>query len=571
VPNSLPNQSVMPITWKEFERYWFIFSLSVTIASLPFSKLGISIGQLMMTGGWIVERFNVRKLLTDLAGRSLLQVALRILPLSVYLMFEGIVNGFKQFFRNKPALLFSSILLFHLLGLFLTSDLSYALKDLRTKLPFLLFPLFLSTSAGFDRKAFFRFMLLFVLAVLVRSLFNTWRIQTQNFIDIRDVSRNVSHIIFSLLLSLGIFTLLYISMKKRMFPTWLRGLFLLVMIWFFIYLVISQSFTGFSITLITILILIPLIILKAGSRWLKVGLLVFTLAATMGIFLTLRSITHDYYHVNPVDFKKLEKFTSRGNPYINSIHATQTENGNYLWIYIQWDELRSEWNKRSKIPFDSLNLKNGPVAHTVVRYLTSKGWRKDGDAIDKLSSEEIHAIEKGVANYVFLKEFSIRGRIYEFLWGFDNYIETGNPTGSTLMQRLEFWKASLGIIRQNWLTGVGTGDMNLVFKAQYEQMHSKLSPDQRWRSHNQFLSIFIGFGIIGLMWFLVAIFYPPVMMRRQDDFFMIVFLIIAVLSMLTEDTIESQTGVTFFVLFYSFFLFTRSEKDPLFPKTISYG
>ncbi len=561
----------MPKTWKEIQRYWYIFSLIVTMGSLPFSKFGISFGQFMLTGGWIVERFDIKKFLSYMAGRSSWQVILRIFPYSVYLLFEGIISGFRQFFRNKPALLFSSILLLHMLGLMFTTDYDYAIKDLRTKFPFLLFPLFLSTSAGFDRKVFFRFMLFFVLTVLVRSLFNTWMIQTQNFIDIRDVSRNVSHIIFSLLLSLGIFTLLYISMKKSMFPTWLRGLLLLVMIWFFIYLVISQSFTGFSITLITILILIPLIILNAGNRWLKVGLLVFTLAAAMGIFLVLRSITNDYYHVNPVDFKKLEKVTSRGNPYINSVHATQTENGNYLWIYIQWDEMRSEWNKRSKIPFDSLNLKNGPVAHTVVRYLTSKGWRKDGDAIGKLSSEEIHAIEKGVANCVFLKEFSIRGRIYEFLWGFDNYMETGNPTGSTLMQRLEFWKASLGIIRQNWLTGVGTGDMNLVFKAQYEKMHSKLSPDQRWRSHNQFLSIFIGFGIFGLMWFLVAIFYPPVMKRRQDDFFMIVFLIIAVLSMLTEDTIESQTGVTFFVLFYSFFLFTRREKDPLFPKTIAHG
>jgi len=561
----------MPKTWKEIQRYWYIFSLIVTMGSLPFSKFGISFGQFMLTGGWIVERFDIKKFLSYMAGRSSWQVILRIFPYSVYLLFEGIISGFRQFFRNKPALLFSSILLLHMLGLMFTTDYDYAIKDLRTKFPFLLFPLFLSTSEVFDRKAFFRFMLFFVLTVLVRSLFNTWRIQTQNFIDIRDVSRNVSHIIFSLLLSLGIFTLLYISMKKRMFPTWLRGFLLLVMIWFFIYLVISQSFTGFSITLITILILIPLIILKAGNRWFKVGLLVFTLAAGMGIFLVLRSITHDYYHVNPVDFKNLEKVTSRGNPYINSIHATQTENGNYLWIYIQWDEMRSEWNKRSKIPFDSLNLKNGPVAHTVVRYLTSKGWRKDGDAIDKLSSEEIHAIEKGVANCVFLKEFSIRGRIYEFLWGFDNYTETGNPTGSTLMQRLEFWKASFGIISQNWLTGVGTGDMNLVFKAQYEKMHSKLAPDQRWRSHNQFLSIFIGFGIFGLMWFLVAILYPPVMMRRQDDFFMIVFLIIAVLSMLTEDTIESQTGVTFFVLFYSFFLFARREKDPLFPKTITHG
>jgi len=94
-------------------------------------------------------------------------------------------------------------------------------------------------------------------------------------------------------------------------------------------------------------------------------------------------------------------------------------------------------------------------------------------------------------------------------------------------------------------------------------MHTKLAPDQRWRSHNQFLSIFVGFGVFGLVWFLFAIFYPPIALKRFDDFFYLVFILIALLSMMTEDTIESQMGVTFFAFFYSFFLFARREKEPL--------
>jgi len=560
----------MYITRKQFERYWYILALMVIIASMPFSKLLISIGQFMIAGGWIVERFSTQKLLSYLAGRSSWQTILRFVPYAVYLAFKGIISGFLQFFRNKPALLFSSFIFMHLLGLLYTTDLDYAFKDLRTKLPFLLLPLFLSTSGAFDKKSFYRFMALFIIAVLVRSFYNTFMIQTHNFLDIRDVSRNVSHIIFSLLLTLSIFTLLYFSFKNKLLAIWMRLLSALILMWFFIYIILSQSFTGFAITLITILVLIPLLIFNTRNRWLRAGLLLFILAVTVGAFFTIKSIVNDYYRVNPVDFTKLERVSSRGNPYIHNIKSQQTENGNYLWIYVQWDELRGAWNIRSTIPFDSLNMKKEPVAYTVIRFLTSKGWRKDADAVNKLSQQEIKAIEKGTANYVFLNEFTIRGRIYEFLWGFDNYLETGNPTGSTLMQRLEFWKASIGIISDNWLTGVGTGDMNIAFTDQYEKMHSKLSPDQRWRSHNQFLSIFIGFGIFGLVWFLVAILYPPIMLRRQDDFFLVVFMIIAFLSMLTEDTIESQTGVTFFTFFYSFFLFARKEKEPLFSKTSSH-
>lgn len=561
----------MPITWKQFERYWYIFALGVTLASLPFSKLGLSIGLMMMTGGWIVERFDARKLLSIMAGRTSREVILRIIPVSVWLLFKGIAGGFKQFSKHKPALLFSSVFLLHILGLFITSDFDYALKDLRTKFPLFLIPLILSTSESFDRKSFYRFMVLFILAVLVRSVYNTWMIGTDSFVDIREVSRNVSHIIFSLLLSLGIFTLLYFSVKNKYWTPWMRLLCILVLLWFFVYIILSQSFTGFSIILITLLILIPVLIFKARNRWLKGGLLLIILIVTVGVFGIIRSIVQDYYRVNPVDMTKLEKVTSRGNPYIHNIYASQTENGNHLWIYIQWDEIRSAWNRRSAIKFDSLNKKNEPVAYTVIRFLTSKGWRKDADAVEKLTGDEIDAIERGVANVVFIQNLSIRGRIYEFLYGFDQYRETGNPTGSTLMQRLEFWKASIGIISEHWITGVGTGDMNIAFADQYEKMQSKLSPDQRWRSHNQFLSIFVGFGIFGLIWFLAAIFYPPFMLRRQDDFFVAIFLIIAVLSMITEDTIESQTGVTFIALFYSLFLFARKEKDPLSSKTSSHG
>ncbi len=181
----------------------------------------------------------------------------------------------------------------------------------------------------------------------------------------------------------------------------------------------------------------------------------------------------------------------------------------------------------------------------------------------RLSDNDIRAIEKGTANAIFTRKFSISGQIYELLWGLDEYRKTGDPTGSSQMQRLEFWKASLGIIKENWLTGVGTGDMNEAFQQQYEKMKSKLAPDQRWRSHDQFLSIFVGFGIFGFLWFLFAILYPAVALGKFRDYFFLVFFIIAALSMITEDTIESQLGVTFFAFFYSFFLFARKEDDKI--------
>ena len=62
------------------------------------------------------------------------------------------------------------------------------------------------------------------------------------------------------------------------------------------------------------------------------------------------------------------------------------------------------------------------------------------------------------------------------------------------------------------------------------------------------------FGIIGMFWFLGALFYPIIAEKKILDFFYLTFFTIAFLSMLTEDTLESQAGVTFFAFFNSLFL-----------------
>ncbi len=558
---------MVKITFSQLCRFFYILGLMGILAMLPFSKIVVSIGQMVLAGTWIVERFDYKSWMAYYRSRKFYRFVLGMIPYSLFLMFRGIYRGFSDFVRHRPALIFSSILVFHLIGLFFTYDYDYALKDLRTKLPLLLFPLFLSTSAPFGKRAFQRFLPFFVLALLVATIINTWKATHLQFVDIREIARSVSHIIFGLLLTLGIFLLGFFTFKRAEIPAWAKGICLLVLAWFLFYLVFTKSMTGLLVLIITLMILIPVVIFRMKNRWLKVALTLAIMAVTAAAGIYLKTIVNDYYQVKPVDYRTLEQVTSRGNRYVHNVFNYQTENGNRLWLYVQWDELRESWNRRSRIRFDSLDLKRQPVAFTVVRFLTSKGYRKDADAVERLTPDEITAIEKGEANYIFMKEFRIRGWVYEFLLGYDNYRQTGNATGSSMMQRLEYWKASVGIIERNWLTGVGTGDMNIAFEQQYILMHSKLAPDQRWRSHNQFLSIFVGFGIFGLAWFLFAIFYPPLLLRRYNDYLFLVFFIIALLSMMTEDTIESQMGVTFFAFFYSFFLFARppSPLRPLSP------
>ena len=549
--------------FRQLIRGGYVVGVALTIASLPHSKLALSIAQFILTGAWMLERYNIRKFREFYTGNSKGKVLAEIVPFSFYLLLDSIGRGFKAFFQNKPALIFSSIYLLHIIGLFFTTDFDYALKDLRTKIPILILPLYISTSEAFGKRQFYWLMILFIASVAVRTMINSWYLFHHYYVDIRDISKPVSHIIVGLLISFVLFIIGYMILRNRTFTWKLKGVFFLVFSWFIVFLVLSQSSTGIVVTIITGILLLVILILKSKKRRVKAAFIISLFVIVGGIYIYLHKVVHEYYAVSVIDTTKLDPFSSKGNRYTNYPAYKDKENGNYVYLYLQWGELRMAWDKRSKISFDSLDKKKQQIKYTLIRFLASKGFRKDEDGVNKLTNGEIGYIENGVANVVYTRNLSIRGKIYEILYGFDKYRETGDPTGSSLFQRIEFWKASWGIITSNWLTGVGTGDMNEAFDKQYEEMHSKLAKADRWRSHNQFLSIFVGFGVFGFLWFIFAILYPPFALRKFSDFFFLIFFINVMLSMIPEDTIESQAGVTFFALFYALFLFGKKDLDPV--------
>ena len=548
--------------YRQFIRWGYIIGMLFLIGSLPHSKFGLSVSQFVLAGAFILEGLDLKKIKDYFASdKNLLLKYILLIPYLVYLTGTNILKKFNRFFRNKPAVIFASLFVLHILGLFFTTNFDYAMKDLRTKVPLFILPLFISTSEAFTKKQFYWIMLFFIGSLLGRTFINTWYLVFHQYIDIRDISKPISHIILSLEISFAFFIIGYLVFRVREIQTGLKIIISMIFLWFIVFLIISKSLTGIIITVSTFFLLSIIFIFLSRNFWMKAGLSLLLLILFGGAILYLFHVDREYHHVNPVDFSHLDQYTARGNKYSHQVTSKMTENGNYVYLYIQWEELREAWNRKSRISYDSLDNKKQKIVNTLIRFLTSKGFRKDEDGVNKLTDEEIHAIENGTANVIFMKKLSIRGTLYELIGGYEKWRKTGDPTGSSLMQRFEFWKASAGLIRENWLTGVGTGDMNVAFQKQYEIMNTRLSPDQRWRSHNQFLSVFVAFGILGFCWFLVTIIYPAIKTGGYSDFFFLAFFIIAMFSMLPEDTIESQAGVTFYAFFYSFLLFGRKEMD----------
>ena len=196
-----------------------------------------------------------------------------------------------------------------------------------------------------------------------------------------------------------------------------------------------------------------------------------------------------------------------------------------------------------------------------IQVVTSKNLRKDADGVNKLTRDDIHAIENGLANYIFLDEIGIKPRIYEIMWELDAFRNGKDPGGHSVAQRMVYLKVAFNIISQNPVFGVGTGDVKMKFDSYYR--NSKVISDQRWwyRAHNQYITFLISFGAIGLLIILFSFFLPVFLEKKWGDYLFLCFALIGFLSMLTEDTLETQTGVSLFMFFYSLFLFGRMKSE----------
>ena len=196
----------------------------------------------------------------------------------------------------------------------------------------------------------------------------------------------------------------------------------------------------------------------------------------------------------------------------------------------------------------------------MIRYLTSKNLTKDSLGLKSLDKEDIKLIESGRASCVYRKKFTPYIKAYDLVWELDRYLRSGNPNGKTLSMRIEFYKAGMNIARNQLWFGSGTGDVKDAFKDYYKNTQVRLGPRYRFTSsHNQFLTFVITFGLIGATFCFLAIFVPIWQVRKKLLTLGVLFLIIDFISFFSDDGLESQAGVTFFVFFYSLFIFLKIE------------
>jgi len=104
------------------------------------------------------------------------------------------------------------------------------------------------------------------------------------------------------------------------------------------------------------------------------------------------------------------------------------------------------------------------------------------------------------------------------------------------------------IFKESPVLGVGIGDLKQTWKDKYAVLYPQIIEKNRTIPHNQFIYVAAGFGVVGLLWFLLALLYPVLANQYYRNPLFMGFNIIIFSSFLVESTIEAQIGTAFYVL-----------------------
>ncbi len=509
-------------------RFFFILGLALSLCALPFSPFALSVG---------------------------------IITLAVNFVLEGSwIDKYTRFINRKSLWAFMLIYFTIVVGSFYSSNIGYSIKELKLWLPLLFVPIVLSTSSPIKKGEFKLLMTLFSTAVFVGSIISlSIYIRDFSFLgqNVRYLSPFISHIRFALMVNLSIFLLFYLAFRKGYFNSYLiKVVIITVAAWLIAYLFILQSVTGIVILTLVSVILIIRWIISLKEPLIKFSLIVVLSFSFLLAFSYLAHTVDKFFTRNSIDYTTLPKETLNGNPYIHDTLNRQFENGIPVWVNICYPELIKGWESATTRYPKAINKNYSEVELTLIRYLTSKGLRKDSVGFSKLDSVDIRLINCNVSSIIFRDhKAGIYPRLYQLLWEIDNYKTSGISGGSTLMQRIIYLKASWQIIKRNFFFGVGTGDAKDFLIEYYKTSKVNLDPNYWLLSHNQYLTVWIGCGLFGFILFLFGLLFPIYFEHKFVSIPCIAFITLILFSMLSEDTFETHIGVSFAAIFYSILIF----------------
>jgi O-antigen ligase len=140
-----------------------------------------------------------------------------------------------------------------------------------------------------------------------------------------------------------------------------------------------------------------------------------------------------------------------------------------------------------------------------------------------------------------------------------NGLDTNQPVVvenlNSIHMRIESWVCSWQQINNNYIWGVGSGDVEDELNKCYEARNENIM--KGYNSHSQYLQSWLSTGLFGLLSLLLLYFFSLVLSVRNKDYLHLGFIFIIIVVSITESLLVVYKGVVFFCFFNSLFLFNH--------------
>ncbi|UCG28698.1 MAG: O-antigen ligase family protein [Bacteroidales bacterium] len=125
-------------------------------------------------------------------------------------------------------------------------------------------------------------------------------------------------------------------------------------------------------------------------------------------------------------------------------------------------------------------------------------------------------------------------------------------------ERSIIWKTSIKIIRDHYLWGLGTGDVEAKLVDEYLRSGNVSLAERKMNTHNQYFEVILENGIIGLALFLAIFGCMLYLAWKEKEVLFGVYILMMLLFFMFETMLNRFAGVSFFALF-SFLLLNNNS------------
>ena len=162
---------------------------------------------------------------------------------------------------------------------------------------------------------------------------------------------------------------------------------------------------------------------------------------------------------------------------------------------------------------------------------------------------------------------SVKSRFQEGLIG--EQVEFGNVDDSVKVKtyggkaiRVAIWQCAQEVVKDNWLMGVGAGDVHKSLQASYKRNEFQLAWQyNNFNSHNLFIETIIAVGVLGVV-VLITLFYLLFFSAiKNRNMLLFCFTTLFFMFSLIESAFNVQKGIVFLVAISCLLFSTREEVD----------